>query len=152
MTPSKHIIGWVFLSLAGSAEHAYSEVYKCPDASGRPTYTNVKSDTVGKKCTLVIKEVSVVPAQVPSRSEQPSARSTTASRNENRRRILESELQNEQQLLAGAKEKLAEQEGTRSGDERNYARVLDRLRPYQDAVSQHSRNIEQLQGELARLK
>ena len=152
MAPSKHIIGWVFLSLAGPAEYAHSEVYKCPDASGRPTYTNVKRDTVGKKCTLVIKEVSVVPAQVPPRVGQTTSPNAASTRNENRRRILESELQNEQQLLSGAKEKLTEQEGIRSGDERNYARVLERLKPYQEAVSQHTRNIEQLQGELGRLK
>jgi hypothetical protein len=152
MAPDKYIIGWVFLSLAGLAENAHSEVYKCPDASGRPTYTNVKRDTVGKKCTLVIKEVSVVPAQAPTRAERASSTSTASARNQDRRQILESELQNERQLLSGAKEKLAEQEGIRSGDEHNYARVLDRLKPYQEAVSQHTRNIEQLQSELGRLK
>jgi len=152
MALSKHVIVWIFLSLAGSAGHAYGEVYKCPDASGRPTYTNVKRDTVGKKCTLVIKEISVVPAQIPSRSEQASSSNSASARNESRRRILESELQNEQQLLSGAKEKLAEQEAIRSGDERNYERVLERLKPYQEAVNQHTRNIEQLQGELGRLK
>ena len=152
MATNKHIVGWVLLSLVGPAEHAYGEVYKCPDASGRPTYTNVKKDTVGKNCTLVIKEVSVVPAQVPSRTEQPRSSKAASTRNQNRRRILESELQNEQELLAGAKEKLAEQEGIRSGNERNYARVLERLKPYQEAVSQHTRNIEQLQSELGRLK
>jgi len=152
MARTKQMISWIFLALGGACGSAQAEVYKCPDASGRPTYTNVKGDTVGKNCTLVIKEVSVVPAQVPSRSEKASAPSTIARRNENRRRVLESELQNEQQLLAGAREKLAEQEGTRSGDERNYARVLERLKPYQEAVNQHTKNIEQLRGELGRLK
>jgi hypothetical protein len=153
MALNKRLIGWVFLALAAPCGHAQSEVYKCPDASGRPTYTNVKRDTVGKKCTLVSKEVSVVPAQVPARAAQSSAVSDPASaRNENRRRILESEFQNEQQLLSGARQKLAEQEGIRDGDERNYARVLERLKPYQEAVSQHTKNIEQLRGELGRLK
>jgi hypothetical protein len=153
MALNKRLIGWVFLALAAPCGHAQSEVYKCPDASGRPTYTNVKRDTVGKKCTLVSKEVSVVPTQVPARAAQSSAVSDPASaRNENRRRILESEFQNEQQLLSGARQKLAEQEGIRDGDERNYARVLERLKPYQEAVSQHTKNIEQLRGELGRLK
>ena len=153
MALNNRLIGWVFLALAAPCGHAQSEVYKCPDASGRPTYTNVKRDTVGKKCTLVSKEVSVVPAQVPARAVQSSAVSDpTSARNENRRRILESELQNEQQLLSDARQKLAEQEGIRDGDERNYARVLDRLKPYQEAVSQHTKNIEQLRAELGRLK
>jgi len=153
MAPNKHLIGWVFLALAAPCGHAQSEVYKCPDASGRPTYTNVKRDTVGKNCTLVSKEVSVVPAQVPARAVQSSAVSDAASaRNENRRKILESELQNEQQLLSDAQQKLAEQEGIRDGGERNYARVLERLKPYQEAVSQHTKNLEQLRGELGRLR
>ena len=154
MRRKRHLIGWAFLALAGpyGIGFAHGEVYKCPDASGRPTYTNVKGDTVGKKCTLVIKEVSVVPSQVSSRPGQRSARNTFVSRNENRRRVLESELQNERELLTGAKEKLAEQEGIRTGDERNYARLQERLKPYQEAVTQHTRNIEQLQGELGRLK
>lgn len=152
MAPNRHVIGWVFLSLAAPAEFAYGEVYKCPDASGRPTYTNVKADTIGKKCTLVVKEVSVVPSQAPPRAASSPPSNSASARNANRRRILESELQNERQLLADAKERLAEQEGIRRGDERNYARVLERLKPYQEAVSQHTRNIEQLQSELGRLK
>ena len=153
MALNKRVLGWVFLALAAPGGHAQGEVYKCPDASGRPTYTNVKRDTVGKNCTLVSKEVSVVPAQVPTRGVQSSAVSDSASaRNANRRKILESELQNEQQLLSDARQKLTEQEGIRDGEERNYARVLERLKPYQEAISQHTKNIEQLRGELGRLR
>jgi septal ring factor EnvC (AmiA/AmiB activator) len=153
MALDKRLIGWVFLALAAPFGHAQSEVYKCPDASGRPTYTNVKRDTVGKNCTLVSKEVSVVPVQTPMRaSESSRAAPTPAARSENRRRILESELQNEQQLLTDAKQKLAEQEGVRNGDERNYARVPERLKPYQEVVDQHNKNIDQLRAELDRLR
>ena len=154
MLASKRLIGLLFLALVAPCGHAQSEVYKCPDASGRPTYTNVKRDTVGKKCTLVSKEVSVVPAQAPMpRSMQPSASTgSLAVRNENRRKIIESELQNEQQLLTDAQQKLAQQEEARTGGERNYARALERLKPFQEAVEQHSKNIEQLRGELGKLR
>ena len=153
MALNKRLMGWVFLALAAPCGHAQSEVYKCPDASGRPTYTIVKRDTVGKHCTLVSKEVSVVPAQVPTRGVQSSAvADPIAARNENRRKILESELQNERQLLSDARQKLTEQEGIRDGDERNYARVLERLKPYQEAIGQHTKNIEQLRSELGRLR
>jgi len=147
MARSRTFWGWLFLALAAPSGHAQSEVYKCPDASGRPTYTNVKRDTVGKKCTLVVKEVQVVPAA--TNREKSSA---PVDRNQNRRKILESELQNEQQLLSDARQKLAEQENMRTGDERNFARVQERLKPYQEAVDQHTKNIEQLRGELGRLK
>lgn len=154
MALNKQLMGWVFLALAAPYGHAQSEIYKCPDGSGRSTYTNVKRDTVGKNCTLVTREVSVVPSQAPApaRFAQPAAPNSVASRNESRRQILESELQNEQQLLTDSRQKLAEQEGSRNGDERNYARVLERLKPYQDAVDQHTKNIEQLRDELGRLK
>jgi len=151
MALSKRLVGLFFFALAGPCGHAQGEVYKCPDPSGRPTYTNVKRDTIGKKCTLVSKEVSVVPAQAPTRA-MPSSAASSSGRSENRRKIIESELQNEQQLLSDARQKLAEQEGIRTGDERNYARVIERLKPFQEAVEQHSKNIEQLRGELNRLK
>jgi len=150
MAPSKTVLGWVFLALAAPCGHAQSQVYKCPDASGRPTYTNVKRDTVGKKCTLVSKEVQVVPSQAAARD---GARDRSpVDRNQNRRKILESELQNEQQLLSDAQQKLTEQEGVRKGDERNYARVQERLKPFQEAIDLHTKNIEQLRGELGRVK
>ena len=149
MARSRIVLSWAFLALAAPFGHAQSEVYKCPDASGRPTYTNVKKDTVGKNCTVVSKEVQVVPSQVPSSASKSSA---TVDRNQNRRKILESELQNEQQLLADAQQKLTEQEGIRNGDERNYARVQERLKPFQEAVDLHTKNIEQLRGELGRLR
>ncbi len=149
MAQSKTLLGWVLLALAAPCGHAQGEVYKCPDASGRPTYTNVKRDTVGKSCTLVSKEVQVVPAQIPSARDKSSA---TVDRNNNRRKILESELQNEQQLLSDAQQRLTEQEGIRQGDERNYARVQERLKPYQEAIDLHTKNIEQLRGELGRLR
>lgn len=151
MALNKQLMGWVFLALAAPYGHAQSEVYKCPDGSGRSTYTNVKRDTVGKNCTLVTREVSVVPSQAPTPARFASP-SGAVSRNEGRRRILESELQNEQQLLTDSRQKLAEQEGIRNGDERNYARVLERLKPYQEAVAQHTKNIEQLRDELDKLK
>jgi len=116
------LVGLGFPRVGSASGHAQSEVYKCPDASGRPTYTNVKRDTVGKNCTLVSKEVQVVPSQAPAASSSSRSSAANADRAENRRKILESELQNEQQLLSDAQQKLTEQEGIRSGDERNYAR------------------------------
>ena len=74
-------------------------------------------------------------------------------RDNDRRKILETELANEDKLLQSAKRDLAEQEGIRNGDERrNYQRVLDRLDPYQKKVKLHEDNIVNLQKELANLR
>lgn len=136
--------------------------YRCLDDNGRSTYTNVKEEMAGKKCTLVSREVSVVPAQsAPARPPQPSSKApspasnaaakanSASSRATDRRRILMEELSDEEKRLAEAKQKLADQQAVRSGDERNYQRVLDRLKPYVDAVEQHEKNISQLKRELA---
>jgi hypothetical protein len=44
-----------------------------------------------------------------------------------------------------------EQEAVREGGEKNYQRVLDRLKPYQDSVQLHERNIDALQKEIGNL-
>jgi hypothetical protein len=154
MALRKRLIAFGILATVAPFGFAQGEIYKCPDGGGRPTYTNVKRDTTGKNCTLVSREVSVVPAQpaTPRAAGAGVKPENPAARAEGRRKILESELENEEKALAGAKQKLTEQEGIRNGDERNYARVQDRLKPFQDTVEQHQKNIDQLRRELSNLK
>jgi hypothetical protein len=155
------VLGATVAALAVPAHAQVTEIYKCLDAGGRPLYTSDKKDTAGKKCELVSREVNVVPAQklspppraVPRESarrdgfprESPSAQ---ASAKERQREILEKELASEQELLAKARQELANQEATRSGDEKNYARVLERLQPYKENVDLHEKNVEALRREL----
>ncbi len=54
-------------------------------------------------------------------------------------------------MLADARKKLAEQEAIRTGDEKNYARVLERLKPFRDSVEVHEKNVEALKREIANL-
>jgi hypothetical protein len=54
-------------------------------------------------------------------------------------------------MLADARKKLSEQEAIRSGNEQNYAKVLERLKPYQDTVEVHEKNVEALKRELGNL-
>jgi hypothetical protein len=130
-----------------------TEIYKCTDKGGRPLYTSDKKDMDGKKCELVSREVNVVPAQKPLPApraggfprESASDRAFAKGR---QRSILEQELTTEEGLLAQAKQALAEQEAIRNGDERNYARVLERLQPYKDNVDLHQKNIEALKREI----
>jgi hypothetical protein len=62
------------------------------------------------------------------------------------------ELAREQDALAKAREALAQQESIRLGDERNYVRVLERLKPYQDEVATHEKTITELRQELTNLR
>jgi len=40
----------------------------------------------------------------------------------------------------------------RNGDEKNYQRVLDRLKPFQDRVAEHQRNVDAIRQEIGKLK
>ncbi|OGA38421.1 MAG: hypothetical protein A3G28_00965 [Betaproteobacteria bacterium RIFCSPLOWO2_12_FULL_68_19] len=147
------ILGPSLILAAMPARAQVTEIYKCYDENGRPLYTSDKRDTRGKKCELVSREINVVPAP-PSRKAGgfPKESATDRANAKGRQReILEKELTSEQQLLAKAQKELAEQESIRTGDERNYARVLERLQPFKDSVETHQKNIEALKRELSNL-
>jgi len=143
-------------ALTATAAHAQvTEIYKCVDAKGRASYTNDKRETGGKKCELVTTQINVAPPQK-SAARRPSGfpRESAAEANrarERQRGILEQELVGEQAALNKAREALAAQEAVRGGDERNYARVEERLQPYKDTVETHEKNIEALKRELNNL-
>ena len=59
---------------------------------------------------------------------------TQRSRDAGRRKILEQELAQEQGQLDTAKKQLAEQKNTRLGTEKNFARLEERLKPFEDKV------------------
>ena len=153
---------FVTLGTSSAAAGAQStEIYKCVDGTGRPLYTSDKRDTNGKKCALVSREINVVPSQKlkPSAGasrelgrfprETPSQAATAKGR---QREILEKELSTEQAALMKAQQNLAEQEGVRTGGEKNYARVEERLRPFKDNIETHEKNIEALRRELSNLR
>jgi hypothetical protein len=138
-----------------------TEIFKCKGADGHWTYTNDRREAEKQKCEVVTRQVNVAPAPLPPRpaaariprptdfpKESPSDR---ASARERQREILEQELASEQTALAKAKQDLAAQEAVRSGNERNYARVEERLQPYKDTVETHEKNIEALRRELNNL-
>lgn len=140
---------------------ASADTYKCMDSNGRATYTNMKEETTGKKCTVVMREISVVPAIPAARTAKakPSPAgfpkvdaATQKNRDEGRRRILQDELGGEEKALAQAKAELTRQESIRNGDEKNYQRVLDRLQKYKDDVVRHEKNVAALKKELGNIK
>ena len=140
---------------------AWADTFKCVDANGRATYTNMKEQTKDKNCTVVSREISVVPAAPVARANKEASSpagfpkvdpSTQRNRDEARRRILEDELSGEEKALAQAKAELTRQESIRTGDERNYQRVLDRLQKYKDEVERHEKNVAALKRELNNVK
>src|SRR3954471_4690118 len=136
---------------------AVTEIFKCRSPDGRWTYTNDRREAEKQKCEVVTRQVNVAPAP-----PKPAARAMPgfpkesaeerASAKTRQRDILEKELAQEQAALAKAKAELAEQENVRFGNERNYARVEERLQPFKDSVETHEKNIEALRRELGNLR
>ena len=136
-----------------------TEIWKCRGADGHWTYTNDRREAEKQKCEVVTRQINVAPAPpkaAPAKSarpgdfprESPAARENAKAR---QREILEKELAQEQAALAKARDDLAAQEAIRTGDERNYARVEQRLQPFKDTVETHEKNIEALRRELNNL-
>ena len=138
-------------------------IWRCVDPTGRTHVTNVKEETSGKDCKIIQQQrVTVVPAPVPSGKPVGKAppppgfpRESAGDRlsaRDRQRQTLESELSSEEALLAKAKAELSEQELIRNGDERNYAKVLERLQKYKDNVQLHEKNAEELRKELGKMR
>lgn len=155
-----------FLPLAillGASPLVSADVYKCVDADGRVTYTNDRNIARGCKQLSQDQSVSSVPPpRAPSAGSgsnsaaQPTfprvSPDTQRARDDSRRQVLEQELATEESALGEARKALTEQEATRSGNERNYQRVLERLQPYKDKIELHERNIEALRREISNLR
>jgi len=151
MDARKLLLALALGSLAMPAAAQLTEIFKCRDARGQWTYTNDRRQAEKEKCEQVTTQVNVAP---PQKGARPSnfPRESSAERAAGKGRqleILQRELASEQTALTKAQQALAEQESIRSGDERNYARVEERLRPFQEAVDSHQKNIEALRREIA---
>lgn len=152
------LLGIALSALPALAQAQTSEeitIWSCRDKDGRTHVTNLREDTSGKDCRIVQQtRVQVVPAPKPKAAPGSFPREDSqarASARERQREILEKELQREETLLTDARKELEEQESVRYGDERNYARVLERLQKYKDAVELHQKNVESLRRELTNL-
>lgn len=157
------IVG-LLTAMSGVLAQAGTEIqtiWRCVDSSGRTHVTNVKEETAGRQCKVIqTQRVTVVPgpAAAPRTAAKSPAsfpkesQSDRANARERQRATLETELASEEALLAKARAELTEQESIRNGDERNYAKVLERLQKYKDNVQLHEKNVGELKKELGKLK
>ena len=136
-----------------------AETCKYVDKDGHVTYSNVPIPNARKaSCIEAPPPVSNVRPAEQNKSQgtpQPTSKSSDGSQpktTDDRKKVLMEELAREQDALIKAREALAQQESIRLGDERNYARVLERLKPYQDEVAAHEKKITELRQDLANLR
>ncbi len=150
------------LGIASIALPARAETCKYVDDEDHVIYSNTPNNPPkGARLVKCFSDPAPKPAPAPQESRaEPGAREafpkvdgqTQKKRDDARQRILEQELADEQQQLDAARQKLAEEEAIRTGNERNYQRYLDRVQPFRDAVATHERNIEALKREISNLK
>ncbi|UTH72498.1 DUF4124 domain-containing protein [Chromobacterium sp. IIBBL 290-4] len=146
-------LAFLILFCCGLAQAA--TIYKYVDANGNVTYTNVP---IRGAQPITLNPISSYPGRKAGSSvgkpaasgSYPSVDADTQKQRDNgRRKILETELANEQKALAAAQKALADGKATRLGDEaRNYQKYLDRVKKLQDEVTDREKNVAALKDEL----
>lgn len=154
---------FVMLPLLTVMPATAQDIFKCADADGRVTYSNVPT----KNCRKIVLEPMMNVPSVPKASNKTAATppnfpkvddKTQKSRDGDRRRILETELAAEQKNAEQAKKELAEQEAVVLPSERmqggaiSGGKVQERVQPFKDKVALHERNIEAIRKEIANLR
>ena len=158
------------LLLGAAAGPLHADIWKCVSPNGDVLFTSDRVEAKQKACQQITVTPNVVSPPPPAAA--PAARNSDArpqaspspgsfpkvapqvqqQRDNDRKKILETELINEEKNLQDAKRELAEQETTRLGSERNAQRVLERVEPYQKKVKLHEDNIANLRKELSNLR
>ena len=123
------------------ASPALAAPVKCVDAKGKVRYID-ESMMAQEKCSAVQDRMQIIQKQPGGATPPPSTNPTAASD------FGQSAVAAAEKKLAAAKQALADQEAVRFGNEKNYARVQERLKPYQDAVTKAEQNLDQARRNL----
>ncbi len=140
-------------------------IYLCVDANGRRELTD--TNRRGCKEINVPGAIAAPPAHhggIPAHAASaPQASVTPAdfpkvdsaqqkARDNDRRDILNDELQREQRRLGDLRHEFNNGEPERQGNERNYAKYQERVAQMRDNISRTEKNIEALRREIASIK
>ena len=159
MIAMRSLLVMLLLSLAAGPLHA--DIYKCISPNGDTLFTSDRNDAKKPGCTQITVTPNVVSSPPPAgkAAGRPSpegfpkvAPQVQQQRDGDRKKILETELINEERNLQNAKRELTEQENTRLGSERNAQRMIDRIEPYLKKVKLHEDNIANLKKELSNIR
>ncbi|MEO8136611.1 MAG: hypothetical protein ABI831_21885, partial [Betaproteobacteria bacterium] len=72
-------------------------------------------------------------------------------RDDERRRVLQTELRQAEERLANAQKEFGNGQGERRGDERNYQKYLDRMAELKDNIGRYEADVQALKREIAKL-
>lgn len=73
------------------------------------------------------------------------------SRDDERRRVLQTELRSAEERLSTAQKEFNGGQGERRGDERNYQKYLDRMAELKDNIARYEADVQALRREIAKL-
>ncbi|MBI2306054.1 MAG: DUF4124 domain-containing protein [Rhodocyclales bacterium] len=146
--------------LALASLPAQAEIYKCTDAAGHVTYSNVATKGCAK---MNLEPISTIPAAKPAAKTPTPAgfprveENAQKARDSDRRKILEQEQATEQASLEAARKKLADAEEPRPEDRNvggsiNQGKLQERTQPLRDQIQLHERNLEAIRKELQNLR
>ena len=137
--------GSTVVALIVLAQPASADLFKCKDAAGKITYSELKQ--AGMTCTPVTTEITVVPGTPARASESPKV-----DPNKQRREELSNKIKAQEKELEAAKQELAKQEAGRKLGETFYQNYLDRVKPYREKVQELEKALAQTKSELDKLK
>jgi len=155
----------VFLSLIalGGAAQA-QQIYLCTDASGHKELTDSRKGANCKPLDLPPPSIAA-PAREGRPLQRPPAAPAAApgnfprvdsaeqkARDADRKAILTDELNAEMKKLAELRAEFNNGEPERRGDERNYAKYLDRVASLKDSIARSEQNVEALKREIANIR
>ncbi|KQY88754.1 MULTISPECIES: hypothetical protein [Roseateles] len=154
------------LVLASLGAQAQGTVYRCP---GPPVlYTDALSakEASDKGCRTIegtpITVVQTAKPRAPAANAAPAADGSRGAdsrvdagqqrvRDDERRRVLQTELRTAEERLATAQKEFNNGQGERRGDERNYQKYLDRMAELKDNIARYEADVQALRREIAKL-
>lgn len=152
--------------LASLGAQAQGTVYRCP---GPPVlYTDALSakEAHEKGCrTIEGTPITVLQAPKPRPSVAAAAPGAEGARgaegridagqqrvrDDERRRVLQTELRQAEERLGTAQREFNNGQGERRGDERNYQKYLDRMAELKDNIARYEADVQALKREIAKL-
>jgi hypothetical protein len=154
------------LAFVLASNSCLADIYKYTDSNGVTTYTNIKPEG-HSKAELVISGPKTAEPPPVAREKKPSAKvpspanfpkvdnQTQNQRDQKRRELLMSELEQEKQALENAKQLYEEAQntpevykGAKGKTFRNVAKYDEKLHVIEAEIQAHERNIELLNKEL----
>lgn len=154
----------VFLSLAalGGAAQA-QQIYLCTDASGHKELTDTRKGANCKPLDLPPPSIAAPPREGrPLQRPAPAAAAPgnfprvdsaeQKARDADRKAILTDELNAEMKKLAELRAEFNNGEPERRGNERNYAKYLERVASLKDSIARSEQNVDALKREIANIK